>query len=648
MRIKNILKISKEIPISKKICANGSPSDNISDNLSDKLSDTLSDNELNLNYDEKNLENEITDNDISENDESERDESENESENELFNNDLIEKNDFKIGINQVQISSDKSATILAGKLRLHPSPDSFRNRPILNKINSKVKQIPNLANVENNENNDNENEIEIGEIGETSKISENDDKSKKIKYPPCKYYDFFKIWLDKIEAMTLSTQQEPLLVTGPPGSGKTYMVKEYFRLRGYNLYIFDTSNITKNRMIEEAINKIYATKNMSKLMRIKLPQKNRLNSDDNKNDNNHESVKTAIIIDELEGISINDRGCMTYIINLIKNIKKYEKWNKIPLICIGNNKYIKKMKDLSKLCEHVIIKKVTVQTTYEMFNLNNITFKNDDELKDAILWCQGDYRRIEYLIRTSKWSSFKTKDLNLYEITEKLLYESSSIPQLIRHYNNEKIFLPLMIHQNYKDAVMDTIVSAKKAVVLSELSKYISESDVIGKYIYIYNEWDIGAYYALLSCYKISTCLQHNRNIGTGISMGGSNKHSKSVVGIESMTIDNNNLVTNKPAILSTLEDIDKIEKVRKIDFTKLLNRTSLQFTYKHTFHKCIIHFNDYYMDHGIIRYNCYKIKYLFDQGRTTEANELLTYFKKSNKSLLETKKDIIKMNKCM
>jgi len=123
-----------------------------------------------------------------------------------------------------------------------------------------------------------------------------------------------------------------------------------------------------------------------------------------------------------------------------------------------------------------------------------------------------------------------------------------------------------MIHQNYKNAVFK-VTDSNYAKHFYNISNIISESDKVGFYIFHQNEWDIGTYYAISSCYNVSNYIQSIR--------------------------------TRK-----------KVEP-DPILFTRLLNRTSLKCTYKHTYNKNIAKFNNYFVDKDIVKYNIGKMKAL-------------------------------------
>jgi len=354
------------------------------------------------------------------------------------------------------------------------------------------------------------------------------------------------------ERPTIST-----LITGPSGSGKTTFVMKYLKKNGYNIHLYNSSNFQKQKKIIDILYQTFQNNNIQQFFL--------------------KNFKTAVVIDELEGISINDKGCISEIIEFLKILEKY-KLNKtkqkisssyfnidILFICIGQNSYIKKLKDLEKICFHINIESPNDKILEQAINKYNPNISDDDK-KEIIKWSEGDFRKLKQFLSGQNWKESKIKYYNLNTITKNLLYKQEPINALIRHYNNEKILLPLMMHQNYKNTIFN-VTKDKYALHCHNISDIISNSDTIGSYIFHHNEWDIGAFYAISSCYKISNYIQ---------------------------SIDHN-----------------KNSKEHDILFTKLLNRTSLQCTYKHTYNNNVAKYNNYFVDKDIVKFNINKIKCL-------------------------------------
>jgi DNA polymerase III delta prime subunit len=353
-----------------------------------------------------------------------------------------------------------------------------------------------------------------------------------------------------------------LLITGPSGSGKTHFITEYLAHNNYKTIVYNSSTFKKQCKLRDILNKVYQNVNI-------------MNTQTN-------TFKQAIIFDELEGIGMNDKGCIGEIINFIKMLIKYkvmlckgkpvdQHFNlDIVMICIGQDSYIKKIKDLKRVCTQITFDVPQNEHISSILykELPNITNSRHDDFIQSI---NGDFRKLKSILVTNECNTMDLKLYNLYDISNRILYHHDDIKTIIRHFNNQKILLPLMIHENYKASIFNK--STKVARHIANVSKIISDSDCICRYIFNFNEWDLGFYYVISSCYTTS------KYIETRVEQTKSNHSSKS-------------------------------------EWPMLLNRSSLRCTYKHTYDTYTSTFNDYYTDRSTVRFNLAKIKNLLQKNK--------------------------------
>lgn len=367
-------------------------------------------------------------------------------------------------------------------------------------------------------------------------------------------------------------KEKCLLVSGNHGVGKTTKVKNLLLEQNYHIHYFNTANFNKKGIIKDHFLKIIQSSNIWVMM--KNPK------------------KSIIVIDELEGISLNDRGSMTEIIDLIKISDKQT--NPIPIICIGNDAYFKKQKDLAKWCSQIYIPPPTNQELCEF--LKQLCKQCDMKISkqtaiNLIQESQKDYNRLQNLFNYMclDRKSLKITDLkkivnstdqkriniNLYEATEKLLYQNISFKETLDWFREEKTLLPMMIHQNYQ------LTNDKK--LLAQVSDIISYSNTIELFLYQKNEWDLMYFYAFASCYLPGKMI------------------------------------------------IPKSKK--EMIYTKMLNKISLQHTYIHKLQDKTMKKSDYYFDKTLQQYtiaSLYKsqnMDQLSANGLTIkELNDMIKY----------------------
>lgn len=362
-----------------------------------------------------------------------------------------------------------------------------------------------------------------------------------------------------------------LLVTGNAGCGKSYLVQKVLEdSNKYHIHYFNTTNFNKKGIIREHFHKIIQSSNIWVMMKQpKIP---------------------IMVLDELEGISLNDRGSIAEIIDMIKTMKNHSR--PIPIICIATDGYFKKQKDLANWCNTIYIQPPTerelLQYLQELCKKENITISKSTTIK-LLHECQQDYHRLENLFKymcLEDKTSFKITDINkiinstdkkqisinLYESARKLLYEDISFEETMQWFYEEKTLLPMMIHQNYQ--------LLHNQDVLAEISDVISYSNILESYLYQKNEWDLLNYYGFLSCYVPNKVLQPHK------------KYNK------------------------------------EIAYTKMLNKISLKHTYIQKLKERTIKKPEYYFDQTFQRYN---IKYLHQAKNADEAQKYELTLKQLN-----------------
>lgn len=374
------------------------------------------------------------------------------------------------------------------------------------------------------------------------------------------------------------------LIIGPTGCGKTFFVTEYLKKHDYKIFLFNSHNFPKQQELANILDQIYQIKQFII----------------------HHS-KTAVVFDELESISINDKGCVSEIINFIHKLEKYRDgidtstyYNlNIPLICIGQDSYIKKIKDLKKSSTTITFEKPSNAMIKDMLK-EQMDVKDENELVRQAKLVNNDFRKLKNVVELSKSSPNMLKSYNLYDITERILYDDEDIKSIIRHYDQQKILLPLMIHENYKHVLKK---SKSLTTYMKDISSRMSYGDIVANDIYNNNEWDLGTYYAVLVCHDVSHYLK-------------------------------------------MIPEKDKNKKRKEMKYTMLRNRSSLKCTYRHTYNVNTMYQYDYFIDKDIVKFNTLKLMELYKKD---SKNKKL--FKMYDVDADKKKKDLdilIKLNNCL
>jgi DNA polymerase III delta prime subunit len=313
-----------------------------------------------------------------------------------------------------------------------------------------------------------------------------------------------------------------LLIIGSHGIGKTSSIYAILNEKKYTI-----NNIN--------FHKLKTTKNVNELLdNIKLKKNNvyeQLYGEKHK--------KTAVIIDNLESITtLSEKMCIKKIIEINE-----EKWL-FPLIFITNTQHSKFINEIDKKSHTVRLfqpfpDELRNYTIYicksEKLNIS------DNKIYDKIvLFSQKDIRKILYIIQDMQQTfgkesidmnrfntyitMFKKKDIDITLIssTKMLLQNYIGISNILKQHENEKVTLPLMVHQNYIDFVnLQCDNEIVKFNLMSEISKYLSYADVIENYMYGFQIWNLyevqGIYSCVIPSYYINEYTDNSMSDNIGI-----------------------------------------------------------------------------------------------------------------------------------
>ena len=200
-----------------------------------------------------------------------------------------------------------------------------------------------------------------------------------------------------------------IYVYGEPGSGKTSFVTNILKELNYDIVNYDAGDIRNTSVIDDITRHNMADKNIMSLFNKKVR-------------------KIAIIMDEIDGMNSGDKGGINSLIKLIRPKKtKKQKLEEItvnPIVCIGNYKVDKKIKELMKICNTIELKKPSESQILNIINtiLPNM---NIEIIKNLVNYIQGDLRKLNSMI-------------NLYNKNSDILTEKTITNILeMKHYNDD-------------------------------------------------------------------------------------------------------------------------------------------------------------------------------------------------------------------
>ena len=251
------------------------------------------------------------------------------------------------------------------------------------------------------------------------------------------------LWIKSIKE---STEHKPLLLTGSSGIGKTHIAKQLLEENNYHIHYFNALDFSNKAYVQESLKKILYCRNISFMTST--------------------YKHSSIIIDEIEGINSYSKKHLLSVINTVKE----NKIKRIPIICIGSGSYFKNLSELIKLCICIdFVKPTKVQLLKKakeiiIKNKLNISKKSLDYI---VKISQNDFRRLAHILYFLSFENVtidldenieslcnivlqkNIKKSELYDFTKNLLSERTSYEDSLYFFDQEKVLLPLMIHQNY-------------------------------------------------------------------------------------------------------------------------------------------------------------------------------------------------------
>ena len=261
-----------------------------------------------------------------------------------------------------------------------------------------------------------------------------------------------------------------IYVYGVPGTGKTTFVTNILKELNYDVVKYDAGDIRNTSVIEDITKHNMSDKNIMSLFNKKVK-------------------KIAIIMDEIDGMNNGDKGGINSLIKLIRPKKtkkqKLEEVTMNPIICIGNYRVDKKIKELMKVCNTVELK---TPNDFQVSNIiNKLMPSISTEIKTKLIsYIQGDLRKLNNMYNFNKNKPelftceiiddiFQIKSYNddTKKITNKLINEYFPISEHNNIMNEtDRTSVGLLWHEN----IIDTIEKLDKK---QSIPFYISQLDNI-------------------------------------------------------------------------------------------------------------------------------------------------------------------------
>ena len=258
---------------------------------------------------------------------------------------------------------------------------------------------------------------------------------------------------------------------------------------------------------------------------------------------NKKVKKIAIIMDEIDGMNSGDKGGINSLIKLIRPKKTKKQRNEDitmnPIICIGNYRVDKKIKELMKVCHSIELKPI-LSDQISMI-ANNLFPSIDNDIKTKLInYFQGDLRKLNTIFClynkkpecfTHKMVSdiFQVKSYNddTKKITKKLLELSYSMNEHnIIMNETDRTSVGLLWHENIIDAISNLDKKISIPFYISQLDN-ICFADYIDRVTFQKQIWQFNEMSSLMKTLKNNKLYHQAYENGIFHNMSSSNGNCK-------------------------------------------------------------------------------------------------------------------------
>lgn len=321
-----------------------------------------------------------------------------------------------------------------------------------------------------------------------------------------KIKELLETWDKNKDNDTTTTVKKGIYVYGNSGTGKTTLVNNILKELNYDAIKYDASDVRNVSIIDDITKTNMSNKNIISLF---------YNS----------TRKIAIVMDEIDGMNNGDKGGINALIKLIRPKKtkkqKLEKTSINPVICIGNYRFDKKIRELMKVCNLIEITSPT-QDQIRQIVYENMSLLEDDVKNEIIHFVNGDLRKLEQFFtfyekdKSILTTTFVRNILNnkIYNNeTKKIVDNILKIPYNINDHtqimnDTDRTSVGLLWHENIIDAIKHGDKKSTIPFYIQQLNN-ICVSDYIDRITFQNQIWQFNEMSSLIKTFK-NASMYHN------------------------------------------------------------------------------------------------------------------------------------------
>ncbi|KAL4241253.1 Replication factor C subunit 1 [Abortiporus biennis] len=305
-----------------------------------------------------------------------------------------------------------------------------------------------------------------------------------------------------------------VLISGPPGIGKTTSAHLCARLAGFTPIELNASDARSKKLVENSTN-VSNTSLDGWMAGGSATNAAGITITD----------KTCLIMDEVDGMSAGDRGGVGALVALIKK-------SKVPIICIANDKGAMKLKSLVSTCFNLPFKRPEAAAIRS--RILTIAFKEKMKIPAPVIdqlvaGAQSDIRQVLNMLSTWKLSSNtidfdqskslskmneKNSIMTPFDITYKMLgpylfsaTARETLGEKMELYFHDHSFMPLFMQENYLKTQPSRVKNEsgpekilKQLELMDKAASSISDGDLVDAMIHSSEQhWSLMPLHAVCS-----------------------------------------------------------------------------------------------------------------------------------------------------
>lgn len=296
-----------------------------------------------------------------------------------------------------------------------------------------------------------------------------------------------------------------LFLYGGSGTGKTICAHTFLKNYNYNIIEFNSSDITKKNIFTNTLNDVLHKKNILNMFK-----------------KNHK--ETAIIMDEIDCINLNDKYIFNELINFIFPKKLYRYIKYTPFIIISN-KIDKKQKNIIEKSLFIELKLTSseklLSLSLKILKKENVEY-SDKEIYKLINISNNDIRQLiinlEYY--KNKKETNQINELNILNKKNIEIEEYSYIKYIFNNYNKKNNFIienkniqNMIFYENFINFILKNKQNKKELIL--NIYKNFSDSDIFDIFIYKNHYWDLLNYNSYYKLFVNSYILNSSKTINS-------------------------------------------------------------------------------------------------------------------------------------